>query len=389
MIDVDEARARLFGAARVLPAEEVSLAQASGRVLAEPVTAGRSQPPFAASAMDGYAVRLDDLAAGGLALVGESAAGRRFAGKLGPGEAVRIFTGAPVPDGADAILIQEDARFNGGRLFATDMPARGEYVRPAGLDFAAGDVLLPAGLRLAARHIALAGAAGHGTLKVIHRPRVALLATGDELVAPGEEAGPDQIVASTTAAVAAMIEAAGGEAIDLGIAPDVRDVIAERARQGLEAADILVTLGGASVGDHDLVQPALGDLGISLDFWKVAVRPGKPLMFAADPLVLGLPGNPVSGLVCTMLFLAPLVEAMQGISAPGPVTHEAVLGAPLDRNGPRRDHLRARWQDGRLVPFPRQDSSMLGVLAQSDALIVRMPNAEPVPAGETCVYLAL
>lgn len=389
MIGVDEARARLFAAAPPAVAETVPLAAASGRVLAEPVVARRSQPPFDASAMDGYAVRAADLAEGGLTVIGESAAGRRFAGRLGAGEAVRIFTGAPVPEGADTVLIQEDAEFRDGRLYATATMESARHIRPAALDFAEGDELLAAGTRLAPRHVALAGAAGYGELSVARRPRVALLATGDELVPPGTLPGPDGIVASTTPAIAAILESAGAETIDLGIAPDQREAIAARAREGLARADILVTLGGASVGDHDLVQPALGDLGIALDFWKVAVRPGKPLMFAAAPLVVGLPGNPVSGLVCTLVFLAPLVEAMQGIAEPGPRLVEGVLGAPVGANGPRRDHVRARLVDGRVMPFDTQDSSMLGILSRADALLVRMPGAPAAVAGEHCLFIPL
>lgn len=389
MIDVDEARARLFAAAPRMPAEEVALVAAAGRVLAADVRARRDQPPFAASAMDGYAARAADLARPeGVAVVGEAAAGRRHAGALGPGEAVRIFTGAPVPEGADTVLIQEDARREGERLFATAPVTPGDNIRPAALDFSQGEVLLAAGTRLAPRHLALAGAGGHGTLQVARRPRVALLATGDELTPPGTMPGPDGIVASTSPAIAAMIERAGGTARDLGIAPDDRAVIAARAREGLSEADLLVTLGGASVGDHDLVQPALSDLGVTLDFWKVAVRPGKPLMFAADPLVLGLPGNPVSGLVCTLVFLLPLIEAMQG-AAPGPMVEEGVLGAPLGPNGPRRDHVRARREGGRLIPFSRQDSSMLAIMARADALIVRPPGAPAAAPGETCRFISL
>ncbi|MEO1103713.1 MAG: molybdopterin molybdotransferase MoeA, partial [Pseudomonadota bacterium] len=349
----------------------------------------RQPDGLAASAMDGYAVRAGDLACGPLSVIGQSAAGHRFDGAVGPGEAVRIFTGAPVPPGSDAVLIQEDAVLTGDRLSARERVEEGANIRPAALDFAKGITLIEPNRRLAPRHVALAGAAGHGTLLVARRPRIAFLATGDELVAPGEPTGPDTIIASTTPTLAAMVRAAGGEAIDLGIAPDDRAVIAERARDGLSRADILVTLGGASVGDHDLVRPALGDLGISLDFWKVAVRPGKPLMFASSPLVLGLPGNPVSGIVCAMLFLVPLLEAMQGIANPGPHPQAATLGADLPKNGPRRDHVRAKWQDGALVPFPRQDSSMLAVLSQADALIIRMPHEEKSKAGEACAYLAL
>ncbi|WMS41319.1 molybdopterin molybdotransferase MoeA [Acuticoccus sp. MNP-M23] len=388
MIDVDEARRRLFATARRTAAETVPLSAATGRVLAAPVTALRNQPPFAASAMDGYAVRAADLSAP-LQVVGEAAAGGRFERPLGQGEAVRIFTGAPVPEGADAVLIQEDVTRTGDTITTTETLSPGANMREAALDFAQGDILLPAGLRLAPRHVALAGAGGHGTVPVQCRPRVAILATGDELVVPGAPLGADSIVASTTPAIAAMVEAAGGVAVDLGIAPDDQAEIARRARAGLDEADILVTLGGASVGDHDLVRPALADLGIALDFWKVAVRPGKPLMFAPEPLVLGLPGNPVSGVVCTILFLVPLVEAMLGIETPGPTLHDGILAAALPKNGPRRDHVRARRTESGLAAFDRQDSSMLAILSRADALIVRQPHAPAAQPGEPCVYIAL
>jgi molybdopterin molybdotransferase len=387
MISVDEARSRLFAAAPRLPAETVPLGAAAGRVTAEPIVALRTQPPFRSSAMDGYAVRADEID-GGLMVVGQSAAGARYGSALGRHEAVRIFTGAPVPDGADAVLIQEDARLETGRLYATARVTAGDNIRAEGLDFRVDDVLVAAGTRLEPRHLALVGAGGHPTVRVARRPRVAFLSTGDELVPPGSSAGPDQIVASVTPALAALVERAGGEAIDLGIAPDDVSAIVAGVRDGLATADVLVTLGGASVGDHDVVRPALAELGIALDFWRVAIRPGKPLMFAPSPLVLGLPGNPVSGVVCALLFLLPLVEAMQG-ATPGPELLEGILGTPLPQNGPRRDHLRAR-RDGRtLTPFPVQDSSMLSVLAAADALIVREPDAPAAAAGDTCRYIAL
>lgn len=388
MIDVDDAQARLLAAAPKLPAETVPLADAAGRVLAAPLVALRTQPPFPSSAMDGYAVRSADMP-GPVRVVGESAAGRRYAAPMGPGEAVRIFTGAPVPEGADAILIQEDAARDGDTLSATDSVAAGDHIRALGLDFRAGEMLVEAGTVLAPRHVALAGAGGHAALQVARRPRVAFLATGDELVPPGSETGPDQIVASITPALAATVRAAGAEAIDLGIAPDDRAEIARRCAAGIEAADILVTLGGASVGDHDLVQPALADLGIAPDFWKVAVRPGKPLMFSSRPLVLGLPGNPVSGAVCAVLFLVPLVKAMQGVQAPLPEVHEGVLGRDLPANGPRRDHMRAERHGSTITPALRQDSSMLGVLARSDVLLVRQPREGPAAAGDRCRFIAL
>lgn len=389
MISVEEARRRLFAAAPALCAEEVPLADATGRVAAADILAARTQPPFSASAMDGYAVRAAD-GVGPLRLVGTAAAGHRYRATLGPKEAVRIFTGAPVPEGADAIAIQEDVAVEGEAVRLAEPVEAGTYVRREGLDFAAGTRLALAGERLAPRHVALIGAGGHASVAVSRRPRVAFLATGDELKAPGEPTGPDDIVASVTPALMAMVREAGAVPLDLGIAPDDRAVIAARAREGLAAADILVTLGGASVGDHDLVRPVLADLGVALDFWKVAVRPGKPLMFAPDPLVLGLPGNPVSGIVCTLLFLCPLVLRMQGVREPGPHAQPARLGAAVGRNGPRRDHMRARRdENGRIVPFSVQDSSMLSVLRASDVLLLREPHAPPAEPGEPCFILPL
>ena len=325
---------------------------------------------------------------GPLRIVGQSAAGQRYNAPLGPGEAVRIFTGAPVPDGADTILIQEDADVEDDRLNARTAPAANAHIRVEGLDFREGDTLFSEGTVLEPRHLALAGAGGYARVSVARRPRIAFLATGDELVLPGESPGPDQIVASVTPTLAAMVARVGAETVDLGIAPDDRDEIARRAREALATADVLVTLGGASVGTHDLVRPALEDLGVSLDFWRVAVRPGKPIMFASSPLVLGLPGNPVSGAVCTVLFLVPLVEALQG-RTPGPHAREGVLGAPVGRNGPRRDHMRAVTENGRIVPYTVQDSSMLSVLAGADALIVREPHAPPADAGARVQFIPL
>ena len=388
MISVDEAQGLLLAAAPRLGAQDVPLADAAGRVAAADIAALRTQPPFASSAMDGYAVRASDMP-GPVRVVGESAAGRSFGAPIAPGEAVRIFTGAPVPEGADAVLIQEDAARDGDRLTATDTVRSGDNIRPLGLDFSAGDTLVTAGTLLAPRHIALAGAGGHPVLSVARRPRVAFLATGDELVPPGTPAGPDQIVASITPALAATVRAAGAETIDLGIAPDDRAEIARRCAAGIAEADILVTLGGASVGDHDLVKPALSDIGVEPDFWKVAVRPGKPLMFASRPLVLGLPGNPVSGAVCAVLFLVPLVKAMQGVPSPLPEVFEGVLGRDIAANGVRRDHMRA-VRDGRTItPASRQDSSMLATLASSDVLLVRQPHEPAAKAGDPCVYIAL
>lgn len=400
LLPVLEARARvLVGAAR-LGLAHAPLAEAVGRVLAQDIAATRQQPPFAASAMDGYAVRAVDAAEAGatLRLVGASVAGHRHAGTLAPGETVRIFTGAPVPDGADTILIQENTETVDAQTVRVTVPAQpGRHIRRAGLDFQTGDALLSAGTRLDVRHVALAAAMNHATLPVGRAPKVGIIATGDELVAPGEEPGPDQIVASNTPALAALITAAGGEAIDLGIVRDNAEATVAALADGRDrAVDILVTLGGASVGDHDLVRKAFSDVGMELGFWRIAMRPGKPLIFGhlGDIRILGLPGNPVSSLVCAMLFLVPLVRALQGDAAPGPAYAAARLTHDMPANDGREDYVRARLteRDDGLPdadPFSLQDSSMLSTLAASGALIVRPPNAPPAPAGSVCRILRL
>ena len=401
LIPVDEALARVLASIeRPVAAESRPLAGCTGRTLAEDLAALRDQPPFAASAMDGYAVRHADAAAipATLRLIGTSAAGHGFPGAVGPGEAVRIFTGAPVPAGADAIVIQEDSEASGGLVTVREAPRPGRFVRPAGLDFRRGDALLHAGARLDARRLALAAAMGHGALPVRRRPRVAIVATGDELVRPGEPAGPDQIVASNPFAIAAIVEKAGGEALDLGIAADTFEALEERIGAARHAeADILVTLGGASVGDHDLVQSALHRQGMSLGFWRVALRPGKPLMHGrlGPMLLLGLPGNPVSSIVCGILFLVPAIRALLGDPQAGEdISEPALLGAPLPVNDARQDYLRAGLVR-RPEPWPvatahaRQDSSMLAILERSDALIVRAPHAPAAEAGESCRIIAL
>ena len=401
MISVAEALARVLGSvAGPVDAEEVAIEAAAGRTLAADLTSLRTQPPFPASAMDGYAVRAADLASvpARLRVVGTSVAGQGFGGALGPGEAVRIFTGAPVPEGADAVAIQEDTDVGQSDVTVREGVAVGRFVRPAGLDFREGDVLLRAGARLDARRIALAAAMGHARLPVRRRPRVAILATGDELVLPGEPAGPDQIVASNPYALRAIVERAGGEAIDLGIA---RDSMADLERAIGEArrldADLLVTLGGASVGDHDLVQSALVRDGMELGFWRVALRPGKPLMHGrlGRTMLIGLPGNPVSSIVCGILFVAPAIRALLGDPQAGMDRSErATLGADLPANDGRQDYLRATLTnepDGGFVAIARerQDSSVLTVLATSDALIVRAPHAPAAAAGESCRIIRL
>ena len=381
-----------------LPVERVPLAECRGRTLAEDVAALRTQPPFPASAMDGYALRAADITQvpAKLKVIGESAAGRRFTGEVKTGQAVRIFTGAPVPDGADTILIQENTTADGESVTALEGETLGRYVRRAGLDFSVGDVLLKKGQRLGPAELALAAAMNHPALPVTRRPRVALLATGDELVRPGEEIGPDQIVASNTFAVRAYAENAGADVIDLGIAGDNFAAIEAAIRSARAyGADVLVTLGGASVGDHDLVQTALAREGMELGFWRIAMRPGKPLMHGqiGDMRILGLPGNPVSAIVCGILFLVPLVRALSGDPHAGDDrTEVAVLASDLPENDSRQDYLRARitgQKDGhpQVESFTRQDSSMLRILSEAQCLIVREAHAPAAKAGDMCRML--
>ncbi len=398
LLPVADALARLLADAVPLPGEDVAIAEAAGRVLAADIHARRTQPPFDASAMDGYAVRAADIATvpATLRVIGESIAGKRFDGSVGPGEAVRIFTGAPVPPGADVILLQEDARTVGDRVIeAQEATAQGRHIRRAGLDFTKGDLVLPAGRALDAAALSLAAAANHPTLPVVRKPLVAILATGSELVAPGMEPGDDQIVASNNLGVAALARDAGARVLDLGIAADDRAELAAAVRRALDqGADIIVTLGGASVGDHDLVREVLGAQGMTLDFWKIRMRPGKPLMFGrfGATRVIGLPGNPVSSLVCSHLFLIPLVARLAGRDHK-PDLRTAVLGTPMKANDHREDYVRAlvTQDNGRLVatPFSVQDSSMLRTLAEANALIIRAPEAPAASAGDSCAVLML
>jgi molybdopterin molybdotransferase len=326
-----------------------------------------------------------------LKLVGYVQAGGRHDGTVGPGEAVRIFTGARLPEGADAVVIQEDTEAGDGEALVLDTVGPfepGRHVRPAGIDFIEGQIGLTAGRRLTARDIGLAAAMNRPWLLVHRRPRVAILPTGDEVVLPGDPIGPNQIVSSNGAALGALVAAAGGVPIQLGIARDDSDTLKTMA-QGAAGADLLVTIGGASVGEHDLVRKALGEIGLAVDFWKIAMRPGKPLMFGrlGATAVLGLPGNPVSALVCGMLFLRPALDRLQGLPGDGPALEPALAGADLKLNDGRQDYLRARlgWDaDGALVATPhvKQDSSMMSALAGADCLIVRPPAAPAVAKGE-------
>lgn len=397
MIPVREARERILATLSPAPVEHVSLENALGRVLATDVTAARTQPPADLSAMDGYAVRAGDTQPGSqpLRLVGESAAGHGFDRKIGAGETVRIFTGAPLPPGADAILIQEDAEVAGEHIRPKESVSSGTYVRKAGLDFREGQTGLHAGIRLSPRHIGLLAAMNVPWVSVRRRPRIALLSTGDELVRPGEAVGKDQIISSNALSVAGIVHLAGGEPIDIGIAPDEPDALATCAANAA-GADMLVTLVGASVGDHDLVQDVLGDKGLALDFWRIAMRPGKPLMFGryGDIPLLGLPGNPVSSLVCGLIFLRPAILTMLRIENPAPVVQSGTLGSDMKANDQREDYVRSRIrpdEKGRpaLFPFPKQDSSMLSVMSEAEALIIRAPHAPKITAGEPIEYIAL
>jgi len=398
LLPVDEALARILAGALKLEAETVSLSEAGGRVLAADLHAKRQQPPFAASAMDGYAVRAADVAnvPAALKLIGQSAAGHAFSGVVNAGEAVRIFTGAPVPEGADSVVIQENTVPGDGQIEIVETIAFGRNIRKAGLDFNQGDLLLEAGRILDPAALTLAASADHPTVAVIQRPRIAILATGDELVSPGETYRPDQIIASNSFGMAEIVRDAGGVAIDLGIAEDRLESLSDALDQAIAAkADILITLGGASVGDHDLVQPALVARGMELDFWKIALRPGKPLMFGRlDGMkILGLPGNPVSSLICAHIFLTPLIRALTGLPHE-PNLRVAVLASDMAVNDQRRDYIRARitkGADGQLTatPFAIQDSSMLKFLADANGLIIREPHAPAAKAGSACSVLML
>jgi molybdopterin molybdotransferase len=397
MIPVDEARSRILQALAPTAAETVPLAAAGGRVLARPVLARLTQPPADVSAMDGYAVRAADAEQGTLLrVVGSAPAGHPFEGTVGPGEAVRIFTGAVLPPGADGILLQEDAETAESRVRVGETVRAGRWIRRRGLDFEAGELLLPPGRRLTARDVGLAAAANHPWLFVHRQPRIAILATGDEIALPGEPVPPGGIVSSNAHALAALVRANGGDPLVLPIAPDDETAIAQAA-VAARGCDLLVTTGGASVGEHDLVQSALGPEGFALDFWRIAMRPGKPLIWGrlgSTPL-LGLPGNPVSALVCGVVFLLPALRRLSGLPAEAaPGTMRARLGAALPENDRRFDFLRARLEtspEGETValPFPVQDSSMLKTLARADALVLRPPHAPASAVGEAVEIIPL
>lgn len=399
LLSVEEALARILGAVPgPLPGEFVPIDQALDRVLAEPVIARRTQPPFAASAMDGYAVRAADIvkAPVTLKIIGEVAAGHRFSGPVGAGEAVRIFTGAPMPDGADTIVIQEETARNGTDVTITRSPAPGRNVRQRGIDFIEGNPLLSKGRRLGPMPLTLAAASGNSGVFCVRKPKVAILSTGDELVRPGDFVGENQIIASNTYGIIGIARRCGAEVCDLGIARDTRAEIVQALAQSRDwQADVLVTIGGASVGDHDLVRPVLAEQGGVLNFYKIAIRPGKPVNFGriGSTYVVGLPGNPASSLVCSILFLAPLLKTLAGLDATAPI-QQAMTTVDLQKNDFRCDYLRAslnRLPDGTqtVTPFPNQDSSLVLPLAGTDALLIRPPHASFAPAGTLCPVLRL
>lgn len=396
---VSDALAAVLAGAEPLAEEMVALDAAFHRVLARDVAAQRTQPPQAMSAMDGYAVRAADAATidSELTVIGEVAAGRPFAGSVGAGEAVRIFTGGVVPDGADAVVIQEDTVADGKRITIKEAAVAGRHIRPAGVDFREGDVLLRKGARLTERDLALAAGMNHPLLPIRRRPKVAILATGDELVMPGTTPGPGQIVYSNGYALHALARSEEADTIDLGIAADTLEATTAGIRRARESgADILITTGGASVGDHDLVQQALRAEGIAMAFWKIAMRPGKPMMNGqlGAMRVIGLPGNPVSSYICGFLFLVPLIRALSGRSVIHHHRERAVLGRDVGANDQREDYLRARLEtrdDGTLIAVPvnHQDSSLLANLAAAQALLVRAPFAPKAEAGTACDVLRL
>jgi molybdopterin molybdotransferase len=399
LMSVAEALRRVLDGATPLPAEATSLRDAHGRVLADDLAARRTQPPDDVSAMDGYAARAADVATvpARLKVIGEVAAGHPFDGQVGPGQAARIFTGGVLPPGADTIVIQENTTREGDAVVVTTGSApKGRHIRVAGLDFKPNDVLLTKGTRLTARDLALAAAMNHPTLPVHRAPKVAVLATGDELVLPGIEPGFGEIVYSNGYATMAMARGEGCEVIDLGIVPDrLEDTITAVRRARDAGADLLVTSGGASVGDYDLVQKALAAEGLALSFWKVALRPGRPMMHGrlGAMHVLGMPGNPVSAFVCSVLFLLPLLRRLTGRTDVEPRIESAVLGCDLPANDERADYMRATLTDGPVgpvaTPFPQQDSSMLVPLAKAGCLLVREPHEPAARAGARCNILKL
>ncbi|CAI9406199.1 Molybdopterin molybdenumtransferase [Pleomorphomonas sp. T1.2MG-36] len=396
LISVDAAQTELLSAVRPTGSERVPLGDAGGRVLAVDLKARRTQPPVPISSMDGYAVSAASAGDVWLRVIGEAAAGHGFAADAQAGEAVRIFTGAPLPAGTDCVVMQEEAERDGDRVRFKSQPVSGHYVRARGIDFSEGDVCLNAGVRLGFGTLGLAAAMNHESLSVRRRPRVALIASGDELMPPGSVLQPHQIVASSSVALAHLIAEAGGVPIDLGIAPDDLGMLRRHIRLALDGgADVVVVIGGASVGDHDYTRAALEAEGAAIGFWKVAMRPGKPLMHGrvGQAEVLGLPGNPVSTLVCGVLFLAPLIRALLGRCDVLPETLLAVLDGALGPNDLRRDYLRGhlatKERQLHVTPFAKQDSSLMRTMAAANALVIRPEHAPAISAGEMVEVIRL
>lgn len=389
LLPVAEAQTRVLALGRAAAPETLAIADAIGRFAATDIVARRTQPARPLSAMDGYAIRFDDLP-GPWDVIGESAAGASFAGSVGEAQATRIFTGAAMPDGTDCVLVQEEATRDGTRLHMSgEGPVRGGNVRRAGLDFREGELLIATGERITPARAALAAIAGHGTLSVGRRVRVAIAATGDELVPAGQAIRDDQLPETNGLMLGGLLGDLPVDRIDLGILPDRMEALVDAF--GAVDCDLLVTTGGASVGDHDLVRPALAAAGGTLDFWRIALRPGKPMLAGTlrDAAVLGLPGNPVSSYITAMLFVRPLVARMAGAVDPLPRTVRATLAHPLPANGPRQDYLRATLVDGQASTAAIQDSSMLRTLARSDCLIIRAPHAPAADAGDSAEILQL
>ncbi|OWU75056.1 molybdopterin molybdotransferase MoeA [Marinibacterium profundimaris] len=390
MIPVGEAMEKLFSLVEPVEIEQIDLADACGRVLAEPVAARRDQPPFPASSMDGYAIKaVEAMRDAQFRVVGESAAGRRFEGRVGPGQAVRIFTGAPVPEGADHVVIQEDVRRDGALISLLDEPGDKDNIRPAGTDFRVG-ATLEAPRRLGPSDIALLAAMNIPLVPVRRQPEIALISTGDELVQPGEDPGPDQIMVSNTYGLKAMLDLAGASVRMLPIARDTAASL-RTAFELARGADLVVTIGGASVGDYDLVGDVAAELGMEQSFYKVAMRPGKPLMAGhiSGSAMVGLPGNPVSALVCGEVFLRPMLNKMLGLGASAPARLQAPLSQPLLANGPREHYMRATLDAAGIHAFDRQDSSLLSVLTKANALLVRPPHDSAREVGEMVDYIPL
>lgn len=396
LMPIDDAVARVVSDIKPLGQEEVPLVEAAGRILATDLAATLNQPPFAASSMDGYAVRSVDVTTVPTVLkqIGKAPAGTAFNGIVGAGETVRIFTGGPLPEGADCVVIQEDTTRQGNQITILEKASSGNAVRPLGLDFTAGDILLEKGSTIGPVQIALAAAMNHARLPVALKPKVAIIATGDELVYAGQSPTPNQIISSNGPGLVTAVEAFGAQAVDLGIVRDTPESL-ESALEKAKDVDLLVTIGGASVGDHDLVQEALKKHGVDIDFWRIAMRPGKPLMFGrkADMRVLGLPGNPVSAFVCAQIFAKPIIDAYLG-RACGQRPFMVTLGCDLPANDQRQEFMRASLESAEkgvpvATPFRKQDSSLLSRLSRAQCLVIRLPHAKAAKQGDSALALPL